>query len=107
MSWDGHFQKQVHDDVFPSVIDFILNCACFIYIGAWIPFHTFNSVDLFISPWRLVLLVIAILCLRRVPFVLLLHLWVPEIATWQQALFCGHFGRSNLIQLQTFFMNPI
>ncbi|KAJ8703235.1 hypothetical protein PTI98_001874 [Pleurotus ostreatus] len=92
MSWDGHFHKQVKDDVFSSVFDFVLNCACFIYIGAWIPFHAFNSAHLFVSPWQLVVLVIVILCLRRIPFVLLLHFWVPEIETWQEALFCGHFG---------------
>ncbi|KAF9493915.1 hypothetical protein BDN71DRAFT_1449556 [Pleurotus eryngii] len=92
ISWDGHFNAQVEGEVFASVIDLVLNCACFIYIGAWIPFHTFNSADLFVSPWQLVVLVIAILLLRRIPFVLLLHFWVPEIMTWQEALFCGHFG---------------
>ncbi|KAL4255079.1 Na(+)/H(+) exchanger family protein [Pleurotus pulmonarius] len=100
MSWDGHFQKQVNGEVFSSVIDFILNCACFIYIGAWIPFHSFNSPDLFISPWQLVVLAIVILCLRRIPFVLLLHFWVPEIPTWREALFCGHFdGRRGDLRI--------
>ncbi|KAJ8703233.1 hypothetical protein PTI98_001873 [Pleurotus ostreatus] len=99
ISWDGHFNDQVEGEVFASVIDLVLNCACFIYIGAWIPFHTFNSAHLFVSPWQLVVLVITILLLRRIPFVLLLHFWVPEITTWQEALFCGHFGGPEFIHL--------
>ncbi|KDQ30284.1 hypothetical protein PLEOSDRAFT_1036575 [Pleurotus ostreatus PC15] len=99
ISWDGHFNDQVEGEVFASVIDLVLNCACFIYIGAWIPFHTFNSAHLFVSPWQLVVLVITILLLRRIPFVLLLHFWVPEITNWQEALFCGHFGGPEFIHL--------
>ncbi|KAF4572450.1 hypothetical protein EYR36_006955 [Pleurotus pulmonarius] len=101
ISWDGHFNAQVEGEVFASVIDLVLNCACFVYIGAWIPFHTFNSADLFVSPWQLVVLMIAILLLRRIPFVLLLHFWVPEITTWQEALFCGHFALTRLPEPQS------
>lgn len=75
------------------MIDFLLNCGCFIYIGAWLPFEQFNSPELGITPWRLVLLFIAIVFLRRIPPLLLLYKWVPEIANWREALFSGHFGR--------------
>ncbi|KAF5389437.1 hypothetical protein D9757_004298 [Collybiopsis confluens] len=33
MSWDGHFNEQTEGEVFASVIDLVLNCSCFIYIG--------------------------------------------------------------------------
>ena len=83
---------QTEDEVFSSVIDLLLNCGCFIYIGAWLPFPAFNTPDLGIAPWRLVVLFIAILVLRRIPSLLLLFKWIPEINGWREALFSGHFG---------------
>ncbi|KAJ3823927.1 Sodium/hydrogen exchanger family-domain-containing protein [Lentinula raphanica] len=97
MSWDGSFQKQIDGEVFSSVIDLVLNCACFIYIaGAWLPFNEFNIPSLGIEPWRLILLFISIIFLRRIPPLLLLFKWVPEIETWQEALFSGHFGKMGV-----------
>ncbi|KAI0768839.1 Sodium/hydrogen exchanger family-domain-containing protein [Trametes elegans] len=94
ISWDGYFNTQTEDEVFFSVIDLLLNCGCFVYIGAWMPFNLFNDVSLDITPWRLVTLFIAVLALRRIPPLLLLYKWVPEITTWREALFSGHFGYS-------------
>lgn len=92
ISWDGHFNVQTEDDTFSSVIDYVLNCGCFIYIGAWLPFDAYKSPEYGITPWKLVLLVIAILVLRRIPPLLALYRFVPEIASWKEALFSGHFG---------------
>ena len=92
ISWDGDFNDHTEDEVFSSVIDLLLNCACFIYIGAWLPLAAFDSPELGITPWRLVILFIAILLLRRIPSLLLLFRWIPEIDGWRQALFSGHFG---------------
>ncbi|KAJ6602276.1 Sodium/hydrogen exchanger family-domain-containing protein [Mycena sp. CBHHK59/15] len=92
ISWDGHFNDVTEDEVFSSVIDLLLNCGCFVYIGAWMPFGSFNNEELGITPWRLVVLFLCILTLRRIPSVLILYKWVPEIRTWREALFTGHFG---------------
>ncbi|KAJ7099182.1 Sodium/hydrogen exchanger family-domain-containing protein [Mycena epipterygia] len=92
ISWDEHFNDVTENEVFSSVIDLVLNCGCFVYIGAWMPFDTFNSPELGITPWRLIVLFLAILALRRIPSVLLLYTWIPEIRTWREALFTGHFG---------------
>ncbi|KAF8891636.1 Sodium/hydrogen exchanger family-domain-containing protein [Infundibulicybe gibba] len=93
ISWDGDFHARTEDEVFSSVIDFILNCACFIYIGAWLPFQSFNTPELGITPGRLMVLFLGILVLRRIPSVLVLYKWIPEIKTWREALFSGHFGK--------------
>lgn len=77
---------------FPAIIDLVLNCVCFIYIGAWLPFDMFNWVDMGIVPWRLVVLFLAILALRRIPCLLLLYKYVPDVVNWKEALLCGHFG---------------
>ncbi|KAI0644431.1 Sodium/hydrogen exchanger family-domain-containing protein [Trametes meyenii] len=92
ISWDGYFNQQIEDEVFSSVIDLLLNCGCFVYIGAWMPFNMFNAPELGITPWRLVVLFVAVLVLRRIPPLLLLYKWVPEIKTWREAIFSGHFG---------------
>ncbi|KZV73094.1 hypothetical protein PENSPDRAFT_318780 [Peniophora sp. CONT] len=92
ISWDEHFNVQIENEVFSSVIDLVLNCACFIYIGAWLPFDQFNEPELGVTPWRLVVLFIAVLFLRRIPSLLLLYRWIPEIRSWREALFTGHFG---------------
>ncbi|TFY83606.1 hypothetical protein EWM64_g396 [Hericium alpestre] len=91
-SWDGSFDTQVGNEVFSSVIDFVLNSACFVYIGAWLPFSQFNNPELGMTPGRLVALVLVILALRRIPAVMILYKWVPEITSWREALFAGHFG---------------
>ncbi|KAG6331419.1 hypothetical protein ID866_7672 [Astraeus odoratus] len=95
ISWDGHFNVQTEGDAFASVVDYVLNCGCFIYIGAWLPFDSYNVPELDIAPWRLISLMIAILFLRRIPPLLLLYRFVPEISSWKEALFSGHFGGSS------------
>jgi NhaP-type Na+/H+ or K+/H+ antiporter len=92
ISWDGDFNAQTEEQVFSPVIDLALNCACFVYIGAWLPFESFNSSALGVTPWRLGILLLGILLLRRIPALLILYRWVPEIQTLKEAVFCGHFG---------------
>lgn len=91
-AWDGWFNKQTEESQFSNVIDLLFNCACFIYIGAWFPFNDFNAPELTINPWRLVLIGILVLLLRRLPAVIALYRWIPDIKTFREALFSGHFG---------------
>ncbi|KAF8906575.1 Sodium/hydrogen exchanger family-domain-containing protein [Gymnopilus junonius] len=92
ISWDGDFNVHTEGEVFASVIDLVLNCACFVYIGAWLPFNSFTIPDLGVVPWRLAILACGILFLRRIPAILALYRWIPEITSWREALFSGHFG---------------
>jgi NhaP-type Na+/H+ or K+/H+ antiporter len=92
MSWDGDFNIHTEDEDFSSVLDLVLNCGCFIYIGAWLPVNDFNAPHLGITPARLIALFGAIMVIRRIPPLLLLYNLIPEIANWREALFSGHFG---------------
>ena len=92
MSWDGDFNVKTEGEAFSSVIDLVLNCGCFIYIGAWFDFKEFTNPVLGLTPARLVLLCIGIIALRRIPPLLVLYKFIPEIASWKEALFSGHFG---------------
>ena len=49
---------------------------------------------------RLVVLFFAVLVLRRIPAMLLLYHWVPEIDGWREALFSGHFGEPKTLVLE-------
>lgn len=89
-AWDGHFNKATEDSVFSNVVDLLFNCAAFIYIGAIIPFEDFNHFGL--TPWRLVVITILILLFRRLPVILALYKWIPDIKTFREALFSGWFG---------------
>src|SRR5260370_13278372 len=101
ISWDGDFNVQIEGEAFSSVIDLVLNCGCFIYIGAWLPFDSFTIPDLGIYPSRLVILSVGIMLLRRIPAILALYKWIPEIASWKEALFSGHFGVYSISLLLT------
>ncbi|KAG6862197.1 hypothetical protein C0995_002127 [Termitomyces sp. Mi166 len=92
ISWDGEFNDHTEGEVFSSIIDLVLNCACFMYIGTWLPFKSFDSPELGITPWRLVILFFVILLFRRIPATVILYRWIPEIRTWREALLSGHFG---------------
>ncbi|TFK25717.1 hypothetical protein FA15DRAFT_654945 [Coprinopsis marcescibilis] len=92
MSWDGDFNMKTEGEAFSAVIDLVLNCGCFIYIGAWFDFNDFTNPMLGITPERLVFLCLGIIFLRRIPPLLMLYKFIPEIASWKEALFSGHFG---------------
>lgn len=91
-AYDGWFNKKTEETLFSNVIDLIFNCACFIYIGAWIPFGDFNNADLSLSWWRLLIIAILVMLLRRLPIMLALYKWIPEVKTFREAVFSGHFG---------------
>ncbi|PVG00266.1 hypothetical protein CPB86DRAFT_805957 [Serendipita vermifera] len=91
-AWDSHFNKQTADSVFSAVIDLLFNVAIFVFIGAWMPFHSFNNPDVTISVWRLVVIGILVLLLRRLPIMLVLYKWIPDVRTFREAVFSGHFG---------------
>lgn len=92
ISWDGEFKIEAGDGTFATVIDSLLNIAAFIYIGAWLPFQSYNTPELSIEPWRLVVLFLLIALFRRLPFLLMVYKWVPDIKNWKEAAFAGHFG---------------
>lgn len=94
-AWDSHFNQQTTDSVFSSVIDLLFNIAVFVYIGAWMPFDGFNSEVTGVTVWRLVVLAILIMLLRRLPIVVALYKWIPDVRTFREALFSGHFGPSE------------
>lgn len=87
--WDGWFSSKTVKTKLPNVLDLLLNSSMFVYFGASIPWHAFRH-DL--AAGKLFGCLILILLLRRIPIVLALKRWTPDIKTYTEALFCGHFG---------------
>ncbi|KAJ9667744.1 hypothetical protein H2201_002279 [Coniosporium apollinis] len=88
---DGWFSEQIAETRLPNIIDLLVNSSFFVYFGASIPWQDFGRAPK-LNPGLLILLLVLILLLRRLPIVLALHPFIPDIHTVREALFCGHFG---------------
>lgn len=91
-SFSDWFSNEIAEAHIQEIIDMLLNLACFIYIGASIPFSSFNDAALGLSVWRLIVLAIVILLLRRLPFLIAMKPLIPALTTYRDAAFAGWFG---------------
>jgi NhaP-type Na+/H+ or K+/H+ antiporter len=95
-AWDGWFTKQTEDSNFSSIVDLLFNVAVFVYIGALMPFRAWvggtDEEPNTLSLWRLFVLAICVLLTKRLPAVIALWRWIPDIKTFREAVFAGHFG---------------
>ncbi|OIW33546.1 hypothetical protein CONLIGDRAFT_569083 [Coniochaeta ligniaria NRRL 30616] len=89
---DGWFTQKTEESHVSNVIDLLINLAYFVYFGTIIPWDQFNSPELPLSAWRLVVLAIFVILFRRIPIMMALKPLIPDIKTWREALFAGHFG---------------
>lgn len=89
---DGWFTEKTEEAHVSNVIDLLLNLAYFVYFGAIIPWEDYNVPDLGIVPWRLVVIALLVIFFRRIPIMLLMKPFIPDVKTWREALFAGHFG---------------
>ncbi|KAF9071112.1 Cation/H+ exchanger [Rhodocollybia butyracea] len=98
LSWDGHFTKKTKDkqmendkqteetekETFVSALGLCISVPGYLS-------KPLNMPSLGIVPWKLTVLFISTIFLRRIPPLMLLSYWVPEIGSWKKALFSGHF----------------
>lgn len=89
---DGWFLEKTEEAHVSNVIDLLINLAFFVYFGTIIPWGQYNSAIIGTSPWRLVVIALLVLFFRRIPVMLMLKPLIPDIKTWREALFAGHFG---------------
>lgn len=89
---DGWFTEKTEESHVSNVIDLLLNLAYFVYFGTVIPWDQFNAPELGMVPWKLVVLGILVLLFRRIPIMLALKPIIPDVKTWREAMFAGHFG---------------
>ncbi|EQL37841.1 CPA1 family monovalent cation:H+ antiporter [Blastomyces dermatitidis ATCC 26199] len=89
---DGWFTEKTEESHVSNVIDLLLNLAYFVYFGAIIPWQQFNAPEIGLVPWRLVIIAIFVIFFRRLPIMLMLKPFIPDIKSWREAMFAGHFG---------------
>lgn len=89
---DGWFTEKTEESHVSNVIDLLLNLAYFVYLGSIIPWEQYNAPEFGLTPWRLVVIAIFVIFFRRIPIMLMLKPLIPDVKTWREALFAGHFG---------------
>ncbi|KAF2238851.1 hypothetical protein EV356DRAFT_439805 [Viridothelium virens] len=89
---DGWFLEKTEESHVSNVIDLLINLAFFVYFGTIIPWAQFNADVIGLSAWRLVVIGLFVIFFRRIPIMMALKPIIPDIKTWREALFAGHFG---------------
>ena len=89
---DGWFTEKTEESHVSNVIDLLLNLAYFVYLGSIIPWEQYNAPEIGLTPWKLVVIAIFVIFFRRIPIMMALKPLIPDIKTWREALFAGHFG---------------
>ena len=89
---DGWFTHKTEESHVSNVIDLLLNLAYFVYLGSVIPWAQYNAPSIGLTPWRLVVIAILVIFFRRIPIMMALKPVIPDVKTWREALFAGHFG---------------
>ncbi|KAI1125042.1 alkali metal cation/H+ antiporter Nha1 C terminus-domain-containing protein [Nemania abortiva] len=89
---DGWFSEKTEESHVSNVIDLLINLAYFVYLGTIIPWEMYNNFDIGLSAWRLTVMSIFVILFRRIPVMLILKPIIPDVKTWREALFAGHFG---------------
>ncbi|KAH6621343.1 Sodium/hydrogen exchanger family-domain-containing protein [Chaetomium sp. MPI-SDFR-AT-0129] len=90
-TWDDWFRLETLDDSLQPTIDMLLNVSIFMWYGAVCPWDRFLHNEV-VPIGRLIALGILVLLLRRLPWVLACHKWIPQIDDIRQAIFVGFFG---------------
>nr|POF14177.1 putative na(+)/h(+) antiporter c3a11.09 [Quercus suber] len=89
---DGWFTEKTEESHVSNVIDLLINLTFFVYFGTIIPWSSYNAGMLNLNVWRLVVVALLVLFFRRIPIMMVLKPVIPDIKTWREALFAGHFG---------------
>ncbi len=89
---DGWFTQKTEESHVSNVIDLLLNLTYFVYLGTIIPWEMFNDYSIGLSAWRLSVMAIFVILFRRIPIMMALKPLIPDVKTWREALFAGHFG---------------
>ncbi|KAJ9636624.1 hypothetical protein H2204_005224 [Knufia peltigerae] len=87
--WDGWFSTRTAKMKLPDILDLMLNSTMFVYFGSIIPWQLYRHN---LTAWRMGCCTLVILVFRRLPAMFALKRWIPDVRTWHEALFVGHFG---------------
>jgi len=90
--WDGALAEDDLQSHFSEGLDSILDVSVFTTLGTVLPWDVWFNPAPPVSIGRLVGFGFLVILLRRLPTVLLLQRWIPDIRTGKEAIFVGWFG---------------
>ncbi|KAJ6590368.1 Sodium/hydrogen exchanger family-domain-containing protein [Mycena sp. CBHHK59/15] len=91
VNWTDKIRQEDLYSHFSEGVELAFDSSVFLVIGALLPWGTWLDRN-FLPPWSLVLLGVMIMLFRRLPAVLLTWRIIPQLKTWKEAIFVGHFG---------------
>lgn len=92
LSWTDFYREQCEESEVDNCLDLLLNLVFFSFLGATIPWDSFNDPDNGITPGRLALMCIFVLVFRRLPAMLAFYRYVPTLNDVSEACFIGYFA---------------
>jgi NhaP-type Na+/H+ or K+/H+ antiporter len=92
VNWTDKIRAEDLHSHFSEGIELFFDATVFLVIGALLPWRTWLAQD-FLPPGRLALLGGLVLVFRRLPAVLALYRFTPQIKTLREAAFVGWFVR--------------
>ncbi|SPO27353.1 related to Na+/H+-exchanging protein [Ustilago trichophora] len=92
LSWTDFYREQCEESEVDNCLDLLLNLVFFSFLGATIPWDSFNDPDNGITPGGLVLMCILVLLFRRLPAMLAFYRYVPTLHDISEACFIGYFA---------------
>ncbi|KAJ1949683.1 hypothetical protein EC988_004673 [Linderina pennispora] len=90
-TWDDWFRVETEDTGLQETVNGLLSMSFFMYFGTVIPWHEYTSGNM-LEPWRIFVVVLLIMVLRRLPILMASYKLISAVRTWQEALFAGWFG---------------
>ncbi|CAG8686165.1 5591_t:CDS:10 [Gigaspora margarita] len=106
-TWDDWYREETQVTHFQEIIDILLNLTVFIYIGAIMPWSSFNNGELGLSYWRLFIVSILILLFRRLPIVLMLMKNIPPLKNFREgAIFYAALAKRDGTENVQKIVNP-
>ncbi|TPX30343.1 hypothetical protein SmJEL517_g06074 [Synchytrium microbalum] len=92
LTWDQWLNERIEQTFFQEVLDSLFNLSYFVFVGARIPWYMYTMYYDQISYWRMILLALWVLVLRRAPILMAVYKLVPTLKTPMEAFFAGFFG---------------
>lgn len=92
LTWNDFYRDQCEESEVDNCVDLLLNLVFFSFLGATIPWDSFNDPENGVTPLRLVGICVLVLLFRRLPAMLALYRFVPTLHDVSEASFMGYFA---------------
>lgn len=92
LSWTDFYREQCEESEVDNCLDLLLNLVFFSFLGATIPWDSFNDPENGVTPGKLALMCILVLLFRRLPAILAFYRFVPTLHDVSEACFIGYFA---------------